>query len=313
MSATYLILNADDFGLSPAVNAAILRAHRQGVLTSASLMVAEPAWQEAAEMARQNPALGVGLHLVVISDRALLPRSETGRGQAIRTLASSAFGSERFDANPLRAGLCYVFSKTAQRALLREMEAQFARFAQTGLEWSHVDGHQHYHLHPFVWDALLALCDRYGVHRLRVPHEPIRAHLRDPAGKPDFNTFAALALRAMRRRNLRILRQRRTLGGKTPFLCDRVYGLLQTGNMETEYVVRLLRRLEGVTNEVYFHPGAPHARQLPCAQQTDTVRDVELQALLHPAIRETIRDGGLHLGRYADVEAALGANSPVKK
>src|SRR5207248_7825508 len=72
----YLIINADDFGHSARVNAAILRAHREGVLTSASLMVAEPGWQEAVEIARQNPALGVGLHVVVTFDRAVLTAAE---------------------------------------------------------------------------------------------------------------------------------------------------------------------------------------------------------------------------------------------
>lgn len=59
-----LIVNADDFGLSSSVNRAVELAHREGVLTSASLMVDAPAAAEAVEIARRNPKLGVGVHLV---------------------------------------------------------------------------------------------------------------------------------------------------------------------------------------------------------------------------------------------------------
>ena len=138
----FLIIHADDFGMTPQVNAAVLRAHREGVLTSASLMVAEPGWQEAVEIARHSPTLGVGLHVTVTFDRALLPHSEI-------PLITRPDG--KFFANPVTAGLRYARSEKAQNQLRREMTAQFDRFAGTGLEWSHADGHQHFHLHPFVW------------------------------------------------------------------------------------------------------------------------------------------------------------------
>lgn len=289
----YLILNADDFGYSADVNAAIARAHREGVLTSASLMVAEPGFAEAVEIARQTPTLGVGLHVVTTYDRALLPPSENSR---------LVEPDGKFGADPLRVGLRYAFSKTAQHQLRREMTAQFTRFAETSLPWSHADGHQHFHLHPVVWDILLDLCDTFGVHRLRMPHEPIRQHFRAGGDGFSLNTVATLALRAMRRRNLRILKARATLGGKPVFLCDRVYGQLQTGNMTTDYTLRLLDRLDAVTHEIYFHPGAPHARALPPAEQTPTVRDVELKALLSPQVRERIAELGLVTGRYEEIE-----------
>ncbi len=157
----YLIINADDFGYSPDVNAAVLRAHREGILTSASLMVAEEGWCEAVEIARQTPTLGVGLHVATTVDHALLDR---------RDIPHLVGPNGKFGVDPLRVGLKYMFSRSAQSELRREMEAQFDRFARTGLPCSHVDGHQHFHMLPFVWDILQELCDRYGVHRLRLPH-----------------------------------------------------------------------------------------------------------------------------------------------
>lgn len=321
----YLILNADDFGYSVEVNAAILRAHREGVLTSTSLMVAEREFEGAVQIARQNPALGVGLHLVLSNDLALLPPAQ------IPLLTD---GNGRFGADLFGTGVRYAFSKRVQRQVRAEMEAQFARFAETGLPWSHVDGHQHFHLHPFLWDNLLDLCESYGIHRLRIPHEEVRAHFRSTkratpqvrqefsADGPNLNTVFAAFLRAMRRRNLRVLRERKTLGGRQPFLCDRVYGQLQTGNMHAAYTLGLLDRLGGRVNEIYFHPGAPHARPISDLVLTPdalnafgavhNATDVELHALLAPTIRTRIESLGLKTGTYAEVEREVTVNTDHK-
>lgn len=283
----YLLINADDFGMTARVNAAVLRAHREGVLTSASLMVAEEGWQEAVEIARREPRLGVGLHVVASVDRAVLPARE---------IPHIVNRQGRFLPDPLRAGLLYSLSKTARAELQREMEAQFARFAQTGLPWSHADGHQHIHLHPVVLEMFLDLCDRYGVHRVRVPRESLRAHLRAGGDRFNINTVPALVLNVLARRAVRLLHARQTLGGKPPFFCDQVCGTFQSGNMHAAYVRRLLDSLTGTINEVYFHPGTDYARALPAGRQTEGVRDVELHALLDPGVRASIEAQGFCMG-----------------
>ncbi len=345
MLMRYLILNADDFGYSEEVNAAILRSHLEGVLTSASLMVGEPACEQAVEIARQTPTLGVGLHLTVTYDRALLPPREI-------PLLVNAQG--RFGADPFPVAWRYFWNRGAQAQLRREMEAQFTRFAHFGLPWSHVDGHQHFHLHPTVWDTLLDLCDAHNVLCLRVPREDTRAHFRQ--GREDketgnreqgtgnrgedgrrktedgrgsienrkskienriegfsLNTISSLFLRLLRRRNLRVLRERKTLGGKPAFFCERVYGQLQTGNMHESYMLALLDRLHAYTNEIYFHPGSPHARPLPAALQREGVRDVELHTLLSSAVRARIESLELQIGTYAQIEAANAQHNTVAK
>ncbi len=276
------------------VNSAILKAHSEGVLTSASLMVAEPAWEEAVEIARRFPSLGVGLHVATTYDRALLTRRE---------IPDIIDLSGRFDKNPLKVGLKYAFSKTAQKHLKREMEAQFERFASTGLPWDHVDGHQHFHMHPTVFKFLLELCDRFGAHRLRVPQENLRAHLR--AGGDGFSpvTIGAWILQTLCKRNRKTLLSRKTLGGKPIFLCDQIYGDFQSANMHRDYVLMALDRLEGVTNEIYFHPGTDYARKLPTDRRTDEIRDVELHALLSPEVKAKISLLGVTIGTYAEIEA----------
>jgi len=291
----FLVLNADDFGLSPRVNAAVLRAHTQGVLTSASLMVAEPGFHEAVQIAQNHPTLGVGLHVVVSCDHALLPP------KSIPHLVNS---NGRFGADPFRVGLRYALSKAAQKELYREMEAQFARFADTGLPWSHADGHQHMHLHPAVLTSFLSLCRAHGVYRIRLPFEEFLTHWCSGGDRLNLNIGAALFLRLLRRRALRILHSVFADNDRQPsfFYCDRVYGQLQSGNMHLDYVVRLLQRLGGATNEIYFHPGTHYAKKLPKGLQSPAVEDVELHALLHPGVREQITTLGLQTGTYIEAE-----------
>jgi hopanoid biosynthesis associated protein HpnK len=294
----YAILNADDFGYNAEVNRAILKAHREGVLTSTSLMVAEEGAEAAIASAKENPRLGVGLHLVVTQDRPLLPLSE---------IPSLVRPNGRLDSDLFRAGLRYAFSATAQKQLQKEIEAQFARFAEAGLEWSHVDGHQHFHLPPTVWDSMIALCGQYGVHRLRYPSEPIREHLKSGGQSANLDTLAALVFRLLRKRNLRRLCAIEMQTGKPPFLNERVYGHLQTGRMDIDYCTRLVGRLQAKTNEIYFHPGAPHATLLRTELQTPDVRDVELHALLHPNLRHALETHHIQIGNYAEVEMWLRA------
>ena len=292
----YLIVNADDFGWSARVNAAVLRAHTDGILTTASLMVAEVGWADAVEIARDTPTLGVGLHVATTFDRPLLPAVQ---------IPHLVRPNGKFESDPLKAGLRYAFSRAAGNELGREMEAQFERFEQTGLPWDHVDGHQHFHMHPTVFRHLLALCDRYGVNRLRVPRESFASHLR--GGGDGFTPVAAgaLILQLLCRINLRILRRRKTLGGKPIFLCDQVYGDFQSSNMHAAYTLRLLDRLASGVCEVYYHPGTDYARKLPSDVRAGSVRDVELMALLDPEVKAKVARMGVRLVTYIEAEAAV--------
>ena len=294
----YVIVNADDFGWSARVNAAVLRAHRDGILTTASLMVAENGWEEAVAMARGTPSLGVGLHVATTFDRPLLPPAQ------IPCLTRQ---NGKFESDPVRAGLKYAISQSAGEELGREMQAQFERFAATGLVWDHVDGHQHFHMHPIVFRHLLNLCDRYGINRLRVPRESLRSHLRGGGDGLRPVAFGALVLQLLCRFNLRILRRRQTLGGKPVFVCDQVYGDFQSSNMHSNYTLNLLDRLSGKVCEIYYHPGTDYARRLPPDEQTDAVRDVEHKALLDPRVRAKVESLGLRLATYAEADTGVGA------
>jgi hopanoid biosynthesis associated protein HpnK len=272
-----IILNADDFGRSPGINAAVMRAHRQGVLTSASLMVAGAAVEEAVALAQETPSLAVGLHLVVVGGRATLPPGE---------IPHLVDNSGRFPDDAALVGLRYFLSRTCQQELAREISAQFECFAATGLPLSHMDGHFHMHVHPTVFQLLLPLAEQYGAAGLRLPRDDFwfalgydRRHTGTKVGWAiSFGLLCRWCLGRLRDRSLAVT--------------HRVYGLMQTGLMQEAYVVNLLRRLEVPTAELYFHPSTDPVSEFLGPNPGD------LATLLSPAVRHVIQERGLRLATY---------------
>lgn len=275
-----MIVNGDDFGLSESVNAAVLEAYDRGILTSCSLMVAEPAAAAAARAARERSGLAVGLHLTVVKGRAVLSPAEAPR------LVDAA---GRLPESPLRAGLRYAFDRQARRQLAREIRAQFQRFDALGLPLSHVDGHLHLHLHPFVLECAAALAAEYGCRRIRIPRDDWWAHWREVGPRalgaaPLAAVFALLGRRARRR-----------LGAAGFVWPERVHGLFRTGRMDESALLALLGRLQPGTHEVYSHPDSGGRGSAGRA---------ELAALVSPAVRRVLEERGIHRIRYGDLEAS---------
>ena len=273
-----VILNADDFGRSTSINAAVMRAHQEGVLTSASLMVAEEASEEAVDLARQTPTLAVGLHLVVADGQPALSPQE------IPHLVDE---TGRLPGDPIGMGLRYYFNPTAQRELARELAAQFDRFASTGLPLSHVDGHLHMHMHPKVFDLLLPLAKQYGAGGIRLPRDDLRLGLRYDQRRVGTKTAWAIAHGLLCRRALGRLRSH----GLS--VTHRVYGVLQSGQMKEDYVVQVLRQLSVPTAEFYFHPATVPTQEALGPNPGD------LLTLLSPAVRQVIHERDIFLTAYA--------------
>ncbi len=139
------------------------RAHVEGALTHASLMVAGAAATDAVSRARRLPGLHVGLHLVAVEGPAVLPPYD------IPALVDAAGW---FPSDQVQLGLRYMFLSEVRRQLAREVAAQFDAFAATGLPLSHADAHKHMHLHPYVGRLLTQVGRRHGLTRVRVPAEP---------------------------------------------------------------------------------------------------------------------------------------------
>jgi chitin disaccharide deacetylase len=255
-----VIFSADDFGLTESVNEAVELAHREGALTSASLMVAGPAAADAVRRARELPGLRVGLHLVVIEGPAVLPQSR---------IPDLVDAGGRFPADQLRLGVDYFFRPGVRRQLAAEIRAQFAAFAATGLTLDHANAHKHMHLHPTVGRLLIDIGREFGLPAVRIPAEP-------PAVLAACGTRVGVGDRALYHWTRLLRRQARGAGLVTN---DHCFGLAWSGHMTTDRVRRLLGVLPDGVSEIYFHPAAasdPTLRRL----MPDYEHAAELAALL---------------------------------
>jgi hopanoid biosynthesis associated protein HpnK len=279
-----LIVCADDFGLDIAVNEAVEEAHRYGILSSASLMVAGPAAADAVARAWRLPALRVGLHLVLVDGRPVLQRSEIP--QLVRA-------DGEFDRNLARAGVRFFFLPGIRRQLAMEIQAQFEAFRATGLRLDHVNAHKHMHVHPTVAQLIVEIGRNYGVKAVRVPFEPTGAlraafpedHYRTPLYRP----WIGLLRRRLRHAGL--------------FVNDQLFGLAWSGAMVEERLLRLIPQLPDGVSEIYLHPATKHTPALAAAMRGYCHRE-ELAALIGPALKALIAKLDVRLVSYGDLATA---------
>lgn len=232
-----VIFSADDFGMSVEVNEAIEEAHRKGLLSTASLMVAAPAFEDALRRAQKMPDLRLGLHLVVIEGDSLLHLP-------VITDRQGWFGS-----NQLKLGFQYFFSPVTRAALKKEIHAQFQQFARTGLRLDHANAHKHMHLHPTIGQMMIQTGRTYGLKAVRTPMEPA-----GPLGETP-----ALGDQALEQWTRVLRHQIRKAGMKTNDSC---FGLRWSGHMTPERIHQLIPQLPPGVSEIYFHPAKGQTRQM---------------------------------------------------
>ncbi|MBO1362053.1 hopanoid biosynthesis-associated protein HpnK [Acetobacter sacchari] len=260
------IISADDFGLSVEVNEAIEIAHRDGLLSTASLMVAGPAFDDAVERARRLPDLRVGLHLVAIEGPATLPPAD------IPLLVAQ---DGQFPSDQLRLGVEYFFRPSVRRELAAEIAAQFEAFRSTGLRLDHANAHKHMHLHPTVGALLIEIGKKFGLRAVRVPLEPL-----EPLYAAGIYTDT-LGDAALRRWTALLRHQAREAGMITNDWC---FGLAWSGHMTPSRVAALAAHLPEGVSEIYFHP-ATSKNTLISRLMPDYEHEAELAALCSPGFR----------------------------
>ncbi|HEV3105003.1 MAG TPA: hopanoid biosynthesis-associated protein HpnK [Trinickia sp.] len=264
-----LIVTADDFGLHPRVNAAVERAHRDGVLTAASLMVSAPAALDAVERARRLPTLRVGLHLVLADGASTLPA----------VMIPALVGPDgRFGDAMVRDGFRFFFLPSVRRALAREIRAQFDAFAATGLSLDHVNAHKHFHLHPTVLSLVLSIGREYGLRAVRLPFE---------ADAPWWLTPWISLMRA------RLARAGIAYN-------DYVVGIAHTGGMDEAVLLEALSDLPDGVGEIYCHPAERGDAPLTPSMHEYRHGD-ELDALISPRVAAAMAAAGVVTGGFVDV------------
>jgi hopanoid biosynthesis associated protein HpnK len=260
------------------VNEGVERAHTEGILTAASLMVSGAAAADAVARARRLPKLRVGLHLVLVDGPSTLP------SERIPDLVASG-GELRSDL--AKAGMAIALRRGARAQLAAEIEAQFAAFQATGLPLDHVNAHHHFHLHPTVGALILDIGRRYGMRGIRVPSEPgdLLARIEPPRRRDDWITapWAALLRRRVRHKGLSVP--------------DRVFGLAWSGAVTEKRVLGVLDNLADGVTEIYCHPATRDrfAGSAPGYHYAD-----ELAALTASAVKDALRASGARCGGFSD-------------
>jgi len=268
-----LIVNADDFGRSRSINEAVRRAHREGILTSASLMVNEPACDEAAALARESPKLGVGLHLTLLGGKSALP---------LEKIPGLVNARSEFSNRPVSAGMRYFFKRSLREQLRAEIHAQFAKFRATGLPLDHVNGHLHLHLHPTVFGILMEDATLLGIQRLRLTCDCLSRSRRMTRGHWVYRASHAAIYEWLSRRARQPLAQRGIRHAQITF------GLLQNARVDEEYILKLLPELPPGDSELYSHPSLDEFKH-------------EFDALVSPRVKQQIERLGIRLIRYQDL------------
>lgn len=283
-----LIVNADDFGYSTAVNQAIIKAFNQGVLTSCSLMVGEKAFDEAVELARSHPKLAVGLHLVLICGHAVLPPSE---------IPSLVDKNGDFSKDPFLAGVKYYFSSAAKKQLRREIYAQVEKFASTGLPFSHIDGHLHLHMHPTVFGILSEAAEKFGVKCIRLPRETLMHTLKLRQNNLVMKLIWWSVFHLLSRHAKKLLKNQGF------YVVDRVYGLLESGAMTEDFWLGILPQIKTEINEIYLHPEISALEP----NSTNLRGSEELAALLSENVKKTLKEHSFELINYFDLDKLKGS------
>ena len=256
----YLITNADDFGFTRDVNDGIVHAHRQGILTAATLMATGAAFDHAVALAKENPNLDIGVHLVLV-------------------------GSPGYP--PTVSALIKAISLRRIR-IYDELASQIRKVLDAGIRPSHLDTHKHAHLLPPVLDAVARLAQEFRIPWVRRPFDlPIHA------GGVSWKTrVASRSFSLVRGRFHRVLTAR---GCRTT---DHFAGFRITGRYGAAELARLIAGLPEGSTEFMCHPGFCSAELLAARTRLKESRRQELDALLSAEVRDAIRKSRVQLSNY---------------
>jgi len=290
-----LIVNADDFGMAPGVNRAIVEAHRRGIVTSTSLLANGGAFGDAVELARGEPALGVGVHLNLTEGRPVAREPEVSmlvddRGMFRHSPASLAMG--------------LATERVRIEEIERELRAQVDKVLAAGIRPTHLDGHNHIHMLPQIFPLAARVAREYGVRAMRCSIERpvgLSALIRKHSAGAVFARYAegrVLAAVAFACDFRGVLRR---AGTAAP---EYFFGLTQTGFLDAESLEKILYNLPPGSSELMCHPGYADAALRSSQTSLVVERERELEALTQPETRAAIARLGVHLIRYDELGQA---------
>ncbi len=303
-----LILNADDFGLTPGINRAVIDLHQAGVLTSATLMATGPAFEDAANLARRFPRLGVGCHIVLLDGTPVLSP------ERIPSLLTPAPSSDQTSTlRPTLAAFVLALSlgRLREDDLYREAFAQAEKLQQSGIRVTHLDTHKHVHIFPLVTRVLLRVAQKLGIAAIRNPFEP-RWNRRLGHGSPirrlQIESLSTLEPSFRRQPAFRAWTGSPILSSAAPNpaglniqTTDGTLAISATGSLDRPRLRDVLTRLPDGVWEICCHPAYVDSHLSHVRTRLREHRETEREALLEVIPDALARDASLTLINYGDV------------
>lgn len=287
-----LIVNADDLGWTEGVNRGIAEAHRNGIVTSASLLANGAAFGSAVELVRTTPALGVGVHLNLSDGEPVAPRE----------LVTSLLNQRgELEGKPESLLLRLARRSVSLEEVEREWDAQILKVRDSGIQPTHLDGHRHVQMLPGLFEIALRLAKRHGIAAIRISHEA--SSLRAALSFGTKQKGAVVMRQGVQARGLKLLapdaREQAERAGIAT--ADYFSGIAQTGELTREGVLRLLEILPEGATELMCHPGYVDAELAKSGTRLQASRQKEVEILTDTEIRNLVASQGIRLIDYAFV------------
>jgi predicted glycoside hydrolase/deacetylase ChbG (UPF0249 family) len=273
-----LVVNADDFGLSPAISRGILRAHRDGIVTSASLLGNCDDLSGARALLAEAPQMGVGVHLALCGGRPV------AASESVRSLLGKGGG---FGARGQDFIAAWMKGRIVPAEVERELDAQVARVRDAGIVVDHLDTHHHLGFLPVVGRAVEAVARRHGITGIRSAVErPTLAWVTDPRRGIEAGLLTGLAWLT-----------RRQLGARRHG--PQSWGYVESGHLDEIRILEIIGRFGPGLHEIICHPGEEDAAagESPPRYQ----RTAELASLTSAKVRRALTQRNVSLCRWGDL------------
>jgi predicted glycoside hydrolase/deacetylase ChbG (UPF0249 family) len=287
-----LIVNADDLAWTEGVNRGIAQAHRYGIVTSATILANGAAFASAVELVKATPSLAVGVHLNLSDGKPVSPPE---------TVPSIVNDRGDFKGGPEALLLRVARRNLRIKEVEMEWESQIRKVVNAGIQPTHLDGHKHVHMLPGMFEIVLRLAKRNAIPAVRISHEG--SSLRAALSSGENQNIPLVMKQGMQARVLKLLaRDARALAeaagiATTDYFC----GIAQTGELTIEGMKCLLQNLPEGTTEIMCHPGFMDKELEESATRLRDSRELEVQILTSPDLRNLVASQGIRLIDYAFV------------
>lgn len=273
-----LIVNADDFGLSVGTNLGIEKAHREGILTSASLFATTPGFEHALKIAKRNPKLAIGVHLSLTLGSPVLPLSK------VQNLIDN-YGD--FEGSFFKLIYKSYFNKIFLLEMKKELKAQIEKILSRGVKLDHINGQQHFHVIPNIFPIVNNLAKEYKL-KIRYPKE--RIILPFPLNNNLIKYFL-----------IKVFISKQKVPKNYYF-----YGLLHTGQFDENILMKTLLAIEPGITEILLHPAYYTDKNIPLFDKQKATnfmsspnRQIEIKALISKKIKSIIKNKNITLSTYS--------------